>query len=111
MSAQPAETPADAVTIVCPATRDRYELRDGKRMVGFTQYRVCDQGRRAVFTHTDIDGEYFGRGLADRLARFALEDMKSRGKQITADCPIIAAYMRLHQDYEDSLDIEPQSTE
>ena len=73
-----------------PAGRAEYLARDGTR----------------VFTHTEVDDEYSGRGLASRLVRLALDDVRSRGDLLVPLCPFVNAYIRRHPEYEDLVDHE-----
>ena len=52
-----------------------YELRDNGDLIGHINYR--DDGNRRVFLHTEVDKEYSGEGLATRLMRFALDDVRA----------------------------------
>lgn len=69
---------------------------------GKAEYRTMD-GRR-VFTHTEVDDEYSGQGVAASLARFALDDMQARGVPVVPLCPFIAAYIKRHPEYEPLVD-------
>ena len=93
--------PAD-VTVANAPERLRYELRLGDAVIGFSTYRLV--GRRVVFIHTEVDDEHSGQGLAERLVRFALDDVRAAGKRIVARCPYIAAYLRRHHEYDDIVD-------
>ena len=55
----------------------RYELRLGGRVIGFAAYRRRND--RIVFIHTEVDESYEGRGLGNRLAEAALEDVRGKG--------------------------------
>ena len=80
---------------------DGYEiLLDGVRVgCAFTEVR----GHTVVFTHTEIDPAYEGRGLAGQLARAALDDVRARGEQVIARCEFIKGWISKHPDYEDLL--------
>lgn len=43
----------------------RYEVWDGDALVGFTEYRL--RGSQLSMTHTEINDEYEGQGVASRL--------------------------------------------
>ena len=93
---------SDDITVANAPERLRYELRLGEDVIGFTTYRLV--GRRVVFIHTEVNEEYSGRGLAERLAKFALDDVRAAGKRIVPVCPYIAAYLRRHHEYDDIVD-------
>jgi predicted GNAT family acetyltransferase len=75
----------------------RYEVHvDGER-AGFAQYkRRRDQ---INFTHAEIDPAFEGRGIGSRLAKYALDDARSRNLRVVPNCPFIAAYIRSHPEY------------
>jgi predicted GNAT family acetyltransferase len=79
----------------------RYEIWTGGRRAGFAQYRL-DPGS-ITFVHTEIDPEHEGAGLGGRLARAALDDVRTRQLTIVPLCPFIAEYIRRHPD--DYLDL------
>ena len=74
---------------------------DGKT-VGLTAFAEHD-GQR-VFYHTEVDAAYGGRGLATVLIAEALTITRADGMRIVAVCPMVAAYVRRHHDFDDILD-------
>ena len=76
---------------------------DGVR-AGKAEYRQMS-GRR-VFTHTEVDDEFSGRGLANEVARFALDDMRDQGVAVVPLCPFFAAYIKRHPEYDSIVDHE-----
>jgi predicted GNAT family acetyltransferase len=93
---------AAEVAVVHAPERHRYELRDGGAVIGFTRYRA--DGRQVVFVHTEVDEAYSGQGLASKLARSALQDVRASGRRIVPECPYIAAWLRKHHDFDDIVD-------
>ena len=73
---------------------ERYEIRLGRRVVGFSTYRRI--GDRIVFIHTETDPALKGRGVGTLLAAGALDDVRTRGLKVTPKCPFIAAYLKRH---------------
>lgn len=71
---------------------------DGER-AGKAEYRIV--GGRVVFTHTEVDDSFSGRGLGSRLARFALDDVRRQDMKIVPRCPFIAAYVKRHPEYQE----------
>ena len=76
----------------------RYETEVEGR-IGFITYRL--DGETTTFIETVVPQELEGRGIGSRLARFALDDARARGRRIVPLCPFVAAYIRCHQEYED----------
>ncbi|MGQ4617806.1 GNAT family N-acetyltransferase [Nocardia sp. R7R-8] len=78
--------------------RHRYEVFYGGEMAGFADYEERDD--ETVFTHTEIDGAFSGKGLGSVLAKSAIEDVIARGRVIRPVCPFIKAYLDKHADYD-----------
>ena len=91
------DTPA--VEVVDAPERSRYlALVDGQE-AGFAAYRL--RGERVVFTHTEVDPAYEGRGVATALAKAALDDVRRRGRRMVLVCPFMTAYVQRHPEYAD----------
>lgn len=74
---------------------------DGRR-AGKAVYHL--RGGRHFFVHTEVDDEYSGRGLATTLVKQALDDVGSSGGTIVPICPLVAAYIERHPEYQDMVD-------
>jgi predicted GNAT family acetyltransferase len=68
-----------------------FEIRLDGKVVGFADYRD-HEGVRS-FTHTVIEPEFGGRGLASRLIGVALAETRAAGLQVEAICPFVKAYL------------------
>jgi len=77
----------------------RYEIRVDGALAGFAAYRR--RPGAVVFTHTEVDPSYEGRGLGSVLAKQALDDVRARGLGVVPLCPFINAYIQPHPDYAD----------
>lgn len=82
--------------------RQRFELRLSGAVIGRSYYRA-EQGRR-VFTHTEVDPDHQGKGLATKLIAFALADTREAGLRVVAQCPTVAAYVERHPEFDDIVD-------
>jgi len=103
-----ATEPQDEFTLVSAPESNRYEIHDGDAVAGFAEYtHTPDQ---VVFTHTVVKPEYRGQGLAERLARFALDDAVTTGKRIVPVCTYIAAFVRKNHDWDEHLEPSGSST-
>ncbi|RBY74727.1 GNAT family N-acetyltransferase [Geodermatophilus sp. TF02-6] len=78
---------------------DRYEVRDGDRVLGLAAYRR--DGDRVVFTHTEVDPGAEGSGVGGTLARGALDDVRARGLRAVPRCSFIRGWIERHPDYAD----------
>lgn len=76
----------------------RYEIIiEGQRSM--IQYQM--RGDTIVFVHTEVPPALEGRGIAGRMARFALDDARARGLKVVPRCPYIASYIKKHPEYQD----------
>ncbi|MGW2648847.1 GNAT family N-acetyltransferase [Streptomyces sp. NPDC001393] len=94
--------PSAAPTVERNDAENRYEiLVDGER-AGLTAYR--DRGEQRVFYHTEVDDAFAGRGLAARLVKEALSDVRESGKRIVPVCPYVAKFLNKHEEFADITD-------
>lgn len=86
------------------AERQRFVVRVDGREAGIASYRRL--GDRLVFTHTEVDDEFAGKGVGSALASEALAAVRARGERIVPLCPFIAAYVERHPEEADLVDQE-----
>jgi AhpD family alkylhydroperoxidase len=79
--------------------KNRYEVFYGGELAGFSEYEERDD--ETVFTHTEVDGAFSGKGLGSILAEQAVEDVIARGRVIRPLCPFINAYLDKHPQYDE----------
>jgi uncharacterized protein len=84
-------------TVLDVAEWSRFEIHADGRLAGFAQYRMKDPAL-IVFTHTEIDDAFEGRGLGSTLVRAALDAARARGLAVRPDCPFVRAYIARHPD-------------
>lgn len=94
----------DEVRIWDDKDNHRYALEVGGEQVGMAVYHL--RGGRHFFVHTEVDDSYSGRGLGTRLVKFALDDVRQNGGKVVPLCPLFAAYIKRHPDYDDLVDNE-----
>ncbi|MGN6251028.1 MAG: GNAT family N-acetyltransferase [Marmoricola sp.] len=82
---------------------DRYELRDGDRVIGRLDYSRPDDEHIDVL-HTEVDQEYGGQGLAGRLVAHVLADVRARGLRVIPHCPYVQEWLRRNTGYQDLVD-------
>lgn len=91
----------DIAVVHAPESR-RFEIRVDGELAGIAEY--VHKGGRYIFTHTQIDPAYEGKGLGSTLARGALDEMRRLGAPIVPLCPFIAAFIERHPEYDDLVD-------
>ena len=78
--------------------RHRFEaMVDGH--TGVLTYR--ENGDRVTLIHAEVPVELRGRGVADALARAALDDARRLGLRVRVLCPFVQAFMKRHPEYAD----------
>jgi predicted GNAT family acetyltransferase len=80
--------------------RHRYVLTVEGKAAGYIDYKLRD-GDVIDLIHTQIESDYEGRGLASKLARFALDDARAHGRKVIATCEYVAGYVAKHAEYQD----------
>lgn len=83
--------------------RSRYEIEVDGGTAGFTAYRDRGEQQR-VFYHTRIYDAFSGQGLASRLVREALNDVRETGRRIVPLCPYVKGFLDKHQEFADIAD-------
>jgi predicted GNAT family acetyltransferase len=79
---------------------NRYEARVEGELAGFAAYHLTRSS--IVFTHTEVDPAFKGRGVGSALARFALDDVRAKGERdVVPVCPFIHGWIDDHPDYAD----------
>ena len=81
---------------------DRFSISVDGQKVGFTEY--VDRDRQRIFPHTEVLDEFGGRGLATILVGEALQATRDAGLRIVAVCPMVAEFVKEHQEFDDVVD-------
>ena len=81
-------------------SENRYEAYVDGELAGEAYYELDD--RRIVFTHTEVDDRFGGKGVGSSLARFALDDVRANGsRRVVPRCPFIKSWIEKHPEYDD----------
>lgn len=72
----------------------RYEVFSGDDLAGFAEFE--HRPGEIAFTHTEVDQEFRGDGIAAQLARESLKDAAASGDAIVPECSFIEVYLRTH---------------
>lgn len=79
--------------------RHRYELTVDGQKAGQINYRMVYGDIELI--HTEVDPAYEGKGLAGQLAKFALDDARTRGLKVIPSCEYVRKYLERHPEYAD----------
>ncbi len=96
------------ITVEDLPDEERYEARtaDGA-LAGFAAYQLATN--LIVMTHTEVDPEFSGQGVATALIRGALDDIRDRRLPILALCPFVVAFLQRHPEYRYTVYAPPPS--
>ena len=92
----------DGRSVVDNPSRNRFELREGERVLGWVAYLPA--GASVIFAHTEIAEEHEGQGLGSVVVREALDQVRAGGKTVIPNCPFTAAFIQRHPEYVDVVD-------
>jgi len=81
---------------------DRFEISVDGKLAGFAAYKLARD--RIAFTHTEVDDEFEGQGLAKMLVTHALDDVRGRGLGVLPFCPYVRKFIAKDPSY---LDLVP----
>jgi uncharacterized protein len=74
----------------------RYELAlDGH--LAATYYNWSDDV--ITFVHTEVPKELGGKGIGSKLVKGALDQVRSQGLKVIAECPLVKAFIGKHPEY------------
>ncbi|OAF12156.1 GNAT family N-acetyltransferase [Bradyrhizobium neotropicale] len=79
---------------------NRYEL-DVEGHIAATYYRL--DGDVITFVHTEVPAELGGKGIGSKLVKGALDQVRTAGLKVIAQCPFVKAWIDKHPDYTDLL--------
>ena len=86
-----------AIPVVDNAAEHRFEaLVDGE----FAVAEYVRDGRTITFTHTVVPPALRGGGVANALARTALDQARAGALTVVPQCAFFAAYIRRHPEYQ-----------
>ena len=82
----------------------RFEIVADGTVAGSADYQL--RGADIMFTHTEIDEAYEGKGLGSVLVRHALDAARERELNVLPLCPFVRSWIERHPDY---LPLVPES--
>ena len=86
--------------VVNNAAHHRFELEVEGHLAA-TYYKIADGV--ITFIHTEVPEELGGKGVGSKLVKGALDQVRSKGLKVIAQCPFVKAYIEKHPEYADLL--------
>jgi uncharacterized protein len=84
------------ITVTNNEAKQRYEASVDGHLAVLSYER---QGVSIVYLHTGVPSAVAGRGIANLLARTALDEARAQKRIVVPLCPFVAAYIRRHPEY------------
>ena len=91
----------DAPVVTDNPAASRYELHVGTELAGFVDYQLREHDKVISLIHTQVEPAFQGAHLATHLARFSLDDARTRGLAVLPFCPYITSWIGKHPEYTD----------
>ena len=85
-------------------TEQRWELVEDGRVVGRLEYTEHED--LVSLTHTIVEPEHNGRGVAGDLVRTALDTLRDEGRRVRPECPYVVRWIERHPSYQDLVHTE-----
>lgn len=92
---------SDEFTVVDNAERRRFEVRRGRKVVGWTSYEQT--ASLIVLTYTEVSPKWEGHGIGSLLVRTMLDHVRAQGMKVLPQCPFVDAWVARHPEYDDLL--------
>jgi len=91
-----------AVDVRRDDTNRVYAATLGGRQIANIRYDEVEG--RVVVIKTTVDPEFRGRGIAEELTAYALDDIRDRGMRVTVYCPYVTRFIKGNPQFADLLD-------
>jgi len=74
----------------------QYRAKQGDKVVAYAEYRPVTGA--IMFTHTEVNEDMEGKGVASKLIRYALDDVRKQKLYVIPMCPFVSAFIQRHHD-------------
>ena len=89
----------DDYIVVDNPERRRFEVRSGRRVLGWAAYEQT--AHMVVFTHTEVSPRWEKRGLGSLLVRTTLDHVRAQEMQVLPACSFVRGWIDRHPEYAD----------
>jgi len=87
------------LTVTDVPEQERFEARDeAGTLAGLVTYQLT--GNIIVYTHTEVDPQFEGKGVGSTLARAVMDDARARGRTVVPICPFLSEWLGRHPEYD-----------
>ncbi|WP_229052406.1 GNAT family N-acetyltransferase [Aeromicrobium sp. Leaf350] len=97
------------VQVVHDPARKRYTATIDGETAGFAEYIQTDE--LIVFTHTEVDRRFEGKGVGSAIVRVSLDEVLAAGQhKVMPLCPFYKGWIGRHREYVPMVYGVPEST-
>jgi len=82
---------------------NRFEAKSDEGLIGLIDYHYTRDQKAMMVTHTEVNPEYEGRGIAGEMTKVLLEYAKENQLKILPICSYTRVYMERYTEYQDLL--------
>lgn len=86
------------LTVTNNTTEGRFEANVDQHLAVMA-YELA--GNRIIFTHTEVPEALRGRGIAEKMARNALDHARTQHLTVVPLCRFVKGYIERHPEYQD----------
>lgn len=87
---------ASAFEVVHNADEKRFEVRLGDD-IAMIEYLL--HGKNITMHHTEVPPAFEGKGVASKMAKFALDYARDHEYKVIPTCPFVNQYIERHPEY------------
>ena len=91
---------SDDLQVIDNTETSRFEIRLGDE-VAFAEYLVRPHAQALVLPHTVVPPAFEGKGVASKLAQYAMAYAREHGLKVIPTCPFMASYIQRHPEVQD----------
>jgi predicted GNAT family acetyltransferase len=98
----------DEVVVSRNSAEHRFEVAVDGEWAGSSEYQIAGE-KLLAFTHTRIEPQFGGHGLASSLISTALDELRAEDVSVLPFCPFVKAFIEKHPDYLDLVPADSRS--
>jgi len=87
--------------IISNIPENRIEATIDNKVIGVINFHKSGDGRSLIVSHTGVDREYEGQGIAAAITKYLMDYARSNNLRIIPFCSYTRAYLERHSEYTD----------
>ncbi len=79
----------------------KFEAYSDYKLIGLIDYLYSDNNKAMIVTHTEVNHEYEGKGIAGAMTKVLIEYAIQNQLKIIPSCSYTRMYLNRHSEYKD----------